>query len=70
MAAGERVRGHECSRSQSPILASDNGELTQARALGMPVVMIRPSDILNDYRKDPEEDWNVRGLNDYANYFI
>jgi putative hydrolase of the HAD superfamily len=36
----------------------DNGELAQARALGMPVVMIRPSDLLNDYRQNAEEDWD------------
>ncbi len=35
----------------------DNGELAAAKKLGMPVVMIRPSDLLNDYRQDPEEDW-------------
>ncbi len=36
----------------------DNGELAAAKKLGMPVVMIRPSDLLNDYRQDPEEDWD------------
>jgi putative hydrolase of the HAD superfamily len=36
----------------------DNGELAAAKKLGMPVVMIRPSDMLNDYRQDPEEDWD------------
>jgi putative hydrolase of the HAD superfamily len=36
----------------------DNGELAAAKKIGMPVVMIRPSDLLNDYRQDPEEDWD------------
>jgi len=36
----------------------DNGELAAAKKLGMPVVMIRPFDLLNDYRQDPEEDWD------------
>jgi putative hydrolase of the HAD superfamily len=36
----------------------DNGELAAAKKLGMRVVMIRPSDLLNDYRQDPEEDWD------------
>ncbi len=36
----------------------DNGELAASKKIGMPVVMIRPSDLLNDYRQDPEEDWD------------
>jgi putative hydrolase of the HAD superfamily len=36
----------------------DNGELAAAKKLGMPVVMIRPSGLLNDYRQNPEEDWD------------
>jgi putative hydrolase of the HAD superfamily len=36
----------------------DNGELAAAEKLGMPGVMIRPPDLLNDYRQDPEEDWD------------
>jgi FMN phosphatase YigB (HAD superfamily) len=36
----------------------DNGELAAAKKIGMPAVMIRPSDLLNDYRQDPEEDWD------------
>jgi len=36
----------------------DNGELAAAKKIGMHVVMIRPSDLLNDYRQDPEEDWD------------
>jgi len=36
----------------------DNGELAAAKKIGMKVVMIRPSDLLNDYRQDPEEDWD------------
>ncbi|MDP4199933.1 MAG: HAD-IA family hydrolase [Bacteroidota bacterium] len=36
----------------------DNGELAQAKVLGMPVVMIRPAGLLNDYRVFPEEDWD------------
>lgn len=35
----------------------DNGELAAAKKIGMEVVMIRPSDLLNDYRQDPEDDW-------------
>jgi putative hydrolase of the HAD superfamily len=36
----------------------DNGELAAAKSIGMQVVMIRPSDLLNDYRQDPEDDWD------------
>lgn len=36
----------------------DNGELAAAQALGIPAVMIRPSERLEDYRQNPEEDWN------------
>lgn len=36
----------------------DNGELAAAKSLGMPVIMIRPSWLLNDYRHNPEEDWD------------
>ena len=36
----------------------DNGELAAAKKLGMPAVMIRPANMLNDYRQDPEEDWD------------
>ncbi len=36
----------------------DNGELAAARRLGMPAVMIRPSDLLNDFRQTPEDDWD------------
>ncbi|MFI5202499.1 MAG: HAD family hydrolase [Candidatus Kapaibacterium sp.] len=39
------------------IADGDNGELAAATALGMPAVMIRPAGMLNDYRQDPEEDW-------------
>ena len=35
----------------------DNGELAQARALGMPTIMIRPAGLINDYRTNPEDDW-------------
>ena len=35
----------------------DNGELAAAKKIGMEVVMIRPSSLLNDYRQDPEDDW-------------
>jgi putative hydrolase of the HAD superfamily len=40
----------------------DNGELAAAKKIGMPVVMIRPSDLLDDYRQDPEEDWDGRRI--------
>ncbi len=36
----------------------DNGELAAARKLGMPAVMIRPAGGINDYRQNPEEDWD------------
>jgi putative hydrolase of the HAD superfamily len=35
-----------------------NGELAAANTLGFRVIMIRPANLLNDYRTDPEEDWD------------
>ena len=48
------VSAHECLF----VADGDNGELAAARSLGIPSVMIRPSDRLEDYRQNPEEDWD------------
>ena len=49
-----QVAANECVY----VADGDNGELAAAKKLGFEVIMIRPSNLLNDYRQDPEEDWD------------